>query len=101
MSKASEHSTLSEQYPLNPCLTKYEWTAPTVRILGILAFLSEMFLSVKIRQVLPSLTEVSASSLISSILSLSEEEVSNVQSNSLVFFKRSRYKFNQMHIQNV
>ena len=59
----------------------------------MLAFLFEIFLSERIRQVLPSLTEVSASSLIFSILSLSEEEMSNVQSISFVFFEKNFLNF--------
>ena len=93
MSKASAHSTFKEQYPLSPSFTKCECTAPTVNILGILAFLFEIFLSERIRQVLPSLTDVSASSLISSILSLSEEDISNVQSIYFVFFEKNLLNF--------
>ena len=59
----------------------------------MLAFLFEIFLSERIRQVLPSLTEVSASSLICSILSLSEEDMSKVQSISFVFFEKNFLNF--------
>ena len=93
MSKASEHSTFNEQYPLRPSFTKCECTAPTVNILGMLAFLFEIFLSERMRHVLPSLTEVSASSLISAILSLSEDDISNVQSISFVFFEKNLLNF--------
>ena len=93
MSNASEHSTFNEQYPLKPSLTKWEWTAPTTNILGILAFWLVIFLSDKIKQVLPSLTDVSASSLISSILSLSDWDISNVQSITFVFFEKNFLNF--------
>ena len=59
----------------------------------MLAFLLEIFLSDNIKHVLPSLTEVSASSLIDSILSLREEEISNVQSISFVFFEKNFLNF--------
>ena len=47
----------------------------------------EIFLSDKIRAALPSLTAVSHSTFISSILSLSEEPTSNVQSIMLIFLE--------------
>ena len=93
MSSASAHSTFKEQYPLSPSFTKWECTAPTVNILGILALLFEIFLSERTIHVLPSLTEVSASSRILSILSLSEEDISNVQSISFVFFEKNFLNF--------
>ena len=59
-------------------------------MLGILAFLLEIFLSDKIRQVLPSLTAVSDSSRIFSILSFNEDLMSNVQSMIFTFFEFSK-----------
>ena len=59
----------------------------------MLAFLLEIFLSDNTKHVLPSLTEVSASSLIDSILSLREEEISNVQSISFIFFEKNFLNF--------
>ena len=93
VSKESEHSTFMEQYPLSPFLIKCEWTAPTARTLGILAFLLEIFLSESIKVVHPSLTAVSQSSLICSILSFKDEEISNVQSITLVFFEKNFLNF--------
>ena len=58
-------------------------------MLGILAFLLEIFLSDKIRAVLPSLTAVSDSSRIASILSFNEDVISNVQSIIFIFFEKN------------
>ena len=52
-----------------------------------------MFLSDKIRHVLPSLTDVSASSLIVSILSFNELVISKVQSIILIFFEKNFLNF--------
>ena len=93
VSKASEHSTFIEQYPLKPSFTKCECTAPTISMLGILAFWLDIFLSDKIKQVLPSLTEVSASSLMASILSLRDKEISKVQSITFVFLEKNFLNF--------
>ena len=59
----------------------------------MLALLLEIFLSDKIKQVLPSLTEISASSLIASILSFKDRLVSNVQSITLVFLEKNFLNF--------
>ena len=93
MSKASALSTFNEQYPLNPDLTKWEWTAPTANTVGILALSFEIFLSDKIRAVLPSLTAVSHSSLIASILFFNENFISKVQSIILIFFAKTLLNF--------
>ena len=50
-------------------------------------------LSDKIKQVLPSLTEVSASSLIASILFFKDKEMSKVQSITFVFFEKNFLNF--------
>ena len=52
-----------------------------------------MFLSDKIKQVLPSLTAVSASSLISSILSLRDPSKLKVQSIIFAFFEKNFLNF--------
>ena len=38
VSIASAVSTLIEEYPLKPNLTKFEWIAPTAKIIGTIAF---------------------------------------------------------------
>jgi hypothetical protein len=58
-------------------------------MLGMLAFRLEIFLSDNIRQVLPSLTAVSASSLIDSILSFRDFVISKVQSINFTFFEKN------------
>ena len=58
-------------------------------MLGILAFWLEIFLSDNTKKVLPSLTAVSASSLIDSILSLSDFSISKVQSIIFTFFEKN------------
>ena len=63
----------------------------------LVAFLLLISLSDKIKHVLPSLTEVSASSLIFSILSFKEEEISKVQSIVLVFFEKNFLNFLSYH----
>ena len=73
VSRMSELSTLIEQYPLIPNLTKCEWTAPTAKTEGILAWEIFIFLSDKIKLLNPSLTATSASSLIFAILSFNWE----------------------------
>ena len=93
MSKASEHSTFKEQYPLSPCFTKCECAAPTESILGMLAFLLVIDLSDKIKVELPSLTAVSHSSLIDSILSFKLEFISKVQSMILIFLEKILLNF--------
>ena len=62
-------------------------------MLGILAFCFEIFLSDNIKQVLPSLTAVSASSLIKSILSLRDPSISKVQSITFNFFEKNFLNF--------
>ena len=57
-------------------------------MLGMLAFLFDIFLSDKTKQVLPCLTAVSASSLIDSILSLRDFSISKVQSITFTFLKK-------------
>ena len=52
-----------------------------------------MFLSDNIKQVLPSLTAVSASSLIFSILSLRDSSILKVQSIALTFFEKNFLNF--------
>ena len=85
----SELSTFIEQYPLRPNFTKWEWTAPTTKIDGRAALVVLIFLSEKIKVVLPSLTAISASSLIFSIRFLRESFTSNVQSKILTFFLKN------------
>ena len=74
-------------------MIKCEWTAPTVNILGILAFWLEIFLSERTKKVLPSLTAVSASSRINSILSLRDLSISKVQSIIFTFFEKNFLSF--------
>ena len=62
-------------------------------MLGMLAFLFDIFLSDKTKQVLPCLTAVSASSLISSILSLRDFSISKVQSITFTFFVKNFLNF--------
>ena len=62
VSSVSDVSAFNEQYPLNPRLTRLELIAPTARAIGILALFSEIFLSLKTKVVLPSLTPISDSS---------------------------------------
>ena len=98
VSIASEHSTFIEQYPLKPSFTKCECTAPTISILGMLAFWLDIFLSDKIKQVLPSLTEVSASSLMDSILSFRDKEISKVQSITFCLFRKKFFKLFKLRV---
>ena len=98
VSNASELSTFIEQYPLKPKFTKWEWTAPTDKIDGMLALLEVIFLSDKIRVLLPSLTAISHSSLIFSILFLNEVSKSNVQSIILTFFWKKIFEFFKLRI---
>ena len=55
--------------------------------------ITEIFLSDNTKQVLPSLTAVSASSLIDSILSLSDFSISKVQSIIFIFFEKNFLNF--------
>ena len=93
VSKMSELSTFIEQYPLRPNFTKWEWTAPTTKIDGRAALEVLIFLSEKIKVVLPSLTAISASSLIFSIRFFKESFISNVQSKILTFFLKNDLNF--------
>ena len=101
MSNASELSTFIEQYPLKPSFTKWEWTAPTDKIDGMLAFVEVIFLSDKIRVLLPSLTAISHSSLIFSILSFKEELISKVQSIIRIFLKNFFLNFFNWELVNM
>ena len=59
----------------------------------MLAFLFDIFLSDKTKQVLPCLTAVSVSSLIASILSLRDFSISKVQSITFTFFVKNFLNF--------
>ena len=65
-------------------------------MLGMLAFLFDILLSDRTKQVLPCLTAVSASSLIDSILSLRDFSMLKVQSITLVFLEKKRIKKNPL-----
>ena len=86
VSRTSELSTFIEQYPLKPNFTRCEWTAPTAKMEGILAWVKLIFLSDNIKLLLPSRTAISASSLIFSILSFRDKLILKVQSSILIFF---------------
>ena len=85
VSIASEVSTFIEAYPLIQSLIKFECTAPTAKIIGTTALSFEIFLSERIRWFAPSLTAISASTLIFSILSFKLSLTLKVQSIILTF----------------
>ena len=101
VSSASLVWTLIETKPLIPKLINLEFIAPKARTIGIATFFSEIFLSLKIRCLHPSLTAISASKHNCPNFFSKFVWTSNVQSRNLILLLKKLVNLSNCEFDNI